>query len=85
LAENHARLGIARLALPEDALSEVLHVIAARRAAPFGAVAQAYLQMGQMLDRLGRRNEATAAYRRAIAESPPDDRLGIREAARRAR
>jgi predicted RNA polymerase sigma factor len=38
-----------------------------------------------MLDRLGRRNEATAAYRRAIAESPPDDPLGIREAARRAR
>jgi tetratricopeptide (TPR) repeat protein len=85
MAEIHARLGIARLALPEDALPELQRVIDARPAAPFGAVAQAYLQMGQMLDRLGRRSEATTAYRRAIDESPPDDPLKIREAARRAR
>jgi tetratricopeptide (TPR) repeat protein len=83
-AEMHARLGIARLSLPQDAIAHLRRVIDARPTAPFGAVAQAHLQLGEVLDRLGRHTEAAAAYRDAMAASPSDDRLKIANAARRA-
>jgi tetratricopeptide (TPR) repeat protein len=84
MAAMHARLGIARLSLPDDALPHLRIIIDARPAAPAGAVAQAQLQLGQMLDRLGHPVEAAAAYRAAIAESPPGDPLDIIDTARRA-
>jgi len=84
LAEIHARLGVARLSLPADALPHLTFIIDARPAAPYGAIAQAYLQLGQMLDHLGRAEEATKAYRAAIAETPEGDPLKTAAAARRA-
>jgi tetratricopeptide (TPR) repeat protein len=83
-ADVHARLGVARLALPADALPHLRRIIDARPASPIGAVAQAWLQTGAMLDRLGRRSESIAAYRNAIAESPSGDPLKSAAAARRA-
>jgi tetratricopeptide (TPR) repeat protein len=84
LAQIHARLGIARLSLPEDALPHLSLIIDARPAAPHGAIAQAYLQLGEMLDRLGRVAEATDAYRAATTEAPDGDPLKTAHAARRA-
>lgn len=81
-AEVHARLGVARLALPEDALPHLGRVIAMRPTTPMGAIAQAQLQRGEMLDRLGRREDASAAYRAAIAASLDGDPM---ETARKAK
>jgi tetratricopeptide (TPR) repeat protein len=84
MAETHARLGLARLSLPQDALVHLQRVIETRPASPFSAVAQAHLQRGEMLDRLGRRDDAAVAYRNAIRETPSTDPLRIIDAARRA-
>jgi len=73
LAETQARLGSARMleALCEsDAAREsVRAVVDARPARPFGALATAYLALGEIEDRLGHRDAAVDAYRRAVAES----------------
>ena len=51
--------------------------------APFGAVARAHLQLGDALEHLGRRSEATAAYRRRDRAPPArDDPLRIATRAR---
>ena len=83
-AEVHARLGVARLALPEDALLHLQPIITARPSSPVGAIAQAQLQRGEMLDRLGRHDEAIAAYRAAIADAPAGDPLESARKAQRA-
>ena len=86
MAETASRLGIAlqldRLSQPEAALDYLYAVIAARPRAPFGAVARAHLQLGDALDRLGRRAQAAAAYRVAIAAAGAADPLGIAARAR---
>ncbi len=88
IAEARARLGAARQldALEEsDAAADLVRpTIAARPAAPLGAVAAAQLQLGRSLDRLGYREAAETALRAAIAQSPDDDPDGTRGAARAA-
>lgn len=82
LAETQARLGVARLAPPEEALVLLREVIARAPATPVGALSRAHLQMGEMLDRLGRRTEAIVSYRNAIATAPRGDPLESARAAR---
>ena len=81
MAEAAAKLGIAlqldRLSQSEAVLEPLRAVIAARPSAPFGAVARAHLQSGDVLDHLGRRGEAAAAYCAAIAATGASDPLGI--------
>ncbi len=83
LAEAEARLGAARQldALQEtDAAIELLEgVIAKQPEAPYSSLAQAYLRLGQAHDRLGSRDAAILAYRRAAAAAPPADPYDIRE------
>jgi tetratricopeptide (TPR) repeat protein len=83
-AEMHARLGVARLSYPQDALPHLRIVIDAAPQTPVGAVAQAQFQRGQMLERLEQRTEAAAAYRAAIAAVPAGDPLKTASAARAA-
>ena len=86
MAEATARLGMARqldrLFETDKAAGQLRAVIAARPDAPFGAVPQAQVQLGEALDRLGRRAEAVAAYRAALASMPPDDPLDLEDRAR---
>jgi hypothetical protein len=83
-AEIHARLGVARLSYPQDALPHLRTVIDAAPQTPIGAVAQAHFQRGQMLERLEEPREAAAAYRAAIAAVPTGDPLKTANAARAA-
>jgi tetratricopeptide (TPR) repeat protein len=83
LAEVRGRLGVAEQfdALFETDLSvpEIRRVLALAPARPVGGVARAQLLLGRMLDRLGQRDEAVAAYRAAAAAPVPDgdpDRIG---------
>jgi len=88
LAEATARLGIAsqldQLSEGEAGLEHLRAVIDERPAAPFGIVARAQLQLGQTYEHLGRRAEAAAAYRAAIAAADRDDPLVIVPRARAA-
>lgn len=85
LAEAQARLEIARLAerLHQTDLSieQLRAVIAARPAAPFGALPLAYLRLGEAHDRLGQRPQAVEAYRAALALAPEPDVHDIRDTA----
>jgi tetratricopeptide (TPR) repeat protein len=94
MAEVRAHLGIARhldaLALTDDAIDHLDRIVALKPAAPHGALALAYLRLGQAHDRLNARAEAVAAYRTAslLAPSRPvsngtssGDRLDIRREA----
>jgi len=86
LTEMRARIGVARqldaLSETDAALDHLRAVIDARPVAPFGAFALAQLRLGQGLDRLGRRTEALAAYREALAVAPTRDTLTIAAQAR---
>lgn len=77
LADVEGRLGAAtaldELAETDRALAQVEHVLATAPARPYGARARAEYLRARYLDRLGRRAEAVAAYRAAIAAAPPDD------------
>jgi tetratricopeptide (TPR) repeat protein len=88
LSEVYARLGIAEeLAEVCDiagAIEQLNAVIALKPAAPYGALARAYYQLGVVHDRAGRRAEAIAAYQRASVVNPRDDRLRMREKIRAA-
>jgi hypothetical protein len=85
LAEAQARLGIARaleaLSQTDHALEQLRALLTARPARPSGAMAAAYLAMGEGEDRLGHHDAAVAAYRLAIATSPAPDPLSIRQRA----
>ena len=87
LAETRARLGSAlqldRLC-DAAAIDQLRAVLAAAPTAPHGAVAQAHLQLAQVLDRRGRRDEAIVEYRAAISAAPSDDPQQIATRARRA-
>jgi tetratricopeptide (TPR) repeat protein len=88
MAEARARLGMAlqldRLFESDRAIEHLRAVIAADPEAPFGAVAQAQLQLGAALDRLGYHDEAAAAYRAAAARAEDGDAEDIEEKARAA-
>ena len=83
ISEVHARLGMAQemdaLCDSVGAMEQLNAVIAAKPAAPYGALARAYYQLGVVHDRAGRRSEAVSAYQRARAANPRDDRLRINE------
>jgi tetratricopeptide (TPR) repeat protein len=83
ISEVYARLGIAQEmgALCDSAgAAELLNaVIASNPAAPYGALARGYYQLGVVHDRAGRRADAVAAYQRARAVNPRGDRLRMRE------
>jgi tetratricopeptide (TPR) repeat protein len=86
MAEAAAHLGLAsvlvRLDEPESAVEHLHAIIATNPTAPFGVVARAQLLLGQTFDRLGRRDEALAAYRAAIESAPAGDPDRVVRAAR---
>jgi tetratricopeptide (TPR) repeat protein len=88
MAETAARLGMAlqldRLSRSEEAIESLRAIINARPSAPFAAVARAHLQLGDALEHLGRRREATASYQSAIIAAGNDDPLRIASRARNA-
>ena len=88
LSEVHARLGIAQemdaLCDTSGAIEQLRTVLAQTPSAPYAASARARYQLGVVFDRAGRRSEAIAEYRQAIAATPRDDRLGLREKSRAA-
>jgi tetratricopeptide (TPR) repeat protein len=85
LAEAWGRLGAAAqltaLSEPDRAADEARAVIARRPSSPYGASAQAYLELGRALDQTGARDEAVAAYGAAIGAVPARDPRGVRRAA----
>ncbi len=87
-SEVQARLGMAQemdvLCDSEGATEQLTTVIAQRPAAPYGALARAYYQLGVVYDRTGRRSDAIAAYQRAANTNPGDDRLQLNEKLRQA-
>jgi tetratricopeptide (TPR) repeat protein len=86
LAEARARLGMAlqldRLFETDLAVEHLRALIAAEPDEPFGVVAQAQLQLGAALTRLGQHEEATAAYRAAASLAADGEPPGIEEQAR---
>jgi len=76
LAEVRGRLGAAEqldaLFETDRSVPEIRRVLALAPARPVGAVARAHLLLGRMLDRLGQRDEAVAAYRAAASAPVPD-------------
>jgi thioredoxin-like negative regulator of GroEL len=85
LAETQARLGAARqldaLQQTDHAIELLEEVIARKPAAPYAALSQAYLHLGEAQDRLGSRDAAVSAYRSAMAAAPADDPYKVREKA----
>jgi len=85
LAEARARLGVAQqleaVAQTDLALEQLRAVLDAKPAKPEGAMAAAYLGLGEGEDRLGHHDAAVAAYRQAIAAAPVSDAQAIRERA----
>ncbi len=77
VAEVRGRLGAAAqldaLFETDRGVSEVRRVMALAPSRPVGGLARAHLLLGQMLDRLGQREEAVAAYRAAAAAPVPND------------
>ena len=88
LSEAHARLGMAQemdaLCDSAGAVEQLNAVLAMKPVAPYAAIARAYYQLGVVHDRAGRRADAIAAYQRATAANPRDDRLRMREKIRAA-
>ena len=76
LAEVRGRLGAAEqldaLFETDRSVPEIRRVLALAPTRPVGAVARAHLMLGRMLDRLGQRDEALAAYRAAAAAPVPE-------------
>jgi len=92
-ADVRARLGLARqldAMFETDRARDLLApLVREHPAAPYGAAAQAHLQLGAAHDRLGEREQAIAEYRAALAAAPPDEavpqlrsraRAGLRQA-----
>jgi predicted Zn-dependent protease len=86
MATARARLGMAlqldRLFETDTAIEHLRAIVAAKPAAPYGAVAQAQVQLGEALARMGHHNESQAAYKSAIAAAGKDDPFEIRDRAR---
>lgn len=85
MTEVRARMGIAAelddLFETDAAVDQLRLVLESKPQAPFGAIADAQIQLGRALDRLARHSEAVAAYRAAQAAAPPDDPLKARDRA----
>ena len=85
MTEVRARLGMATelddLFETDAAVEQLRIVVESKPAAPLGSMAEAQLQLGRALDRLGRRAEAVDAYRAAQAAAPPDDPAKVRSRA----
>jgi tetratricopeptide (TPR) repeat protein len=85
IAEARARLGMAKQleALHESdrAIGQMRQVIEMKGARPSGALAEAYVGLGEAEDRLGHRDAALAAYRLAIAAAPAPDVQDVRRRA----
>ena len=85
LAEARARLGLAveleALHETDRAMDHLQTVARLRPSAPFGATARAHLLMGEAHDRLGEREAALAAYRRALDEDSAGRLPGLRSRA----
>jgi tetratricopeptide (TPR) repeat protein len=83
MSEVNARLGMAQqmdaLCDSAGAIEQLNAVIALKPATPYAALARAYYQLGVVHDRAGRRADAIAAYQRASALNPRDDRLRMRD------
>ena len=81
ISEVDARLGMAEqldlLCDSSHAADALRAVIALKPAAPYSSLARAYYQLGVVNDRIGRRGDAVAAYQRALAAVPSDDRLHL--------
>lgn len=88
MSETRARLGMAEhldaLFETDAAIDQLQAVVAAKPAAPYGALALAHYRLGAALDRMGWRERAVAAYRAAIASAPADDPGDVRGQAREA-
>jgi tetratricopeptide (TPR) repeat protein len=82
MAAAQARLGIAKhlatLHESDLAIEHLRPVVEARPEAPFGAVAEAQMRLGEAYDRLGQRSQAFAAFKAALAALPEGDPHGIR-------
>lgn len=83
LAETRGRLGAAEqldaLSETDRGVAEIRRVLALAPARPIGARARGHVLLGRMLDRLGQRDLAVAAYRAAAAAPVPEgdpDRVG---------
>jgi tetratricopeptide (TPR) repeat protein len=85
LAEAEGRLGASvdldALDETDRALDQVRTVLAAHPTRPYGALARAHLLEGRWLARLGRRDEARAAFKAALAAVPARDPDGIADQA----
>ena len=83
MSEVNARLGMAQemdaMCDSAGAVEQLNAVIALKPSSPYGALARAHYQLGVAHDRAGRRADAIAAYQRASALNPRDDRLRMRE------
>jgi tetratricopeptide (TPR) repeat protein len=86
LAEAAARAGLAgvldRLSESDAAVQHLRAIVDMKSGVPYGITARAQLKLGQIFDRLGRRDEALRAYRTALEIAPPDDPDRIVRAAR---
>jgi predicted Zn-dependent protease len=85
VAAAQARLGIARqleaLSQTDQALEYLRAILADKPSRPSGAVAAAYLALGEAEDRLGHRDAAVSAYTLAIQTAPSPDPDAIRRRA----
>jgi len=85
-AEIRARLGLATelaaMSQTAQAIDELKIVVSRDPSSPYGARAQAQLQLGLAYDRLGQRDLAVAAYNAAMTLTPADDTHHIRDRAR---
>jgi Flp pilus assembly protein TadD len=83
MSEVNARLGMAlemdALCDTSNAIDQLRTIIAQKPAVPYAAMARAQHQLGVAFDRSGRRSEAVVAYQHALAATPNDDRLRLRE------
>lgn len=85
LAETRARLAIASeldtLFQTDRAIEQLEAAVELRPARPYGALADAWLALGEAHDRLGDRADAVAAYREAVVAAPPGDPHDVRRRA----
>jgi tetratricopeptide (TPR) repeat protein len=82
MSEARAQMGTAveldALAETDSAIEQLRALADAKPRAPYGITALAQYRLGAAYDRMGRRAQAVAAYRAALAAAPADDPDGVR-------